>query len=91
MRVEINLPTLLADCVGGSPTVFLEATTLAEALDRMLERYPLLRIHLFDEAGRTRPHVRLFYNGENLAYLESLDIPLTKGARLDVLQAVSGG
>src|SRR4051794_19434561 len=51
MQLEVTVPSLLRDCIGDQPLVFLEAGTLAEALDRLLEGYPLLGIHLYDEAG----------------------------------------
>jgi sulfur-carrier protein len=35
--------------------------------------------------------VLLFYNDQNIAWLESLDLPLQKGDKLTVMQAVSGG
>lgn len=89
--LEVTIPSLLSDCAGGATTFMVEAATLSEALERMFQTYPLLRVHLYDEARVLRPHVRLFYNAENLAWLPDLDIPLRPGDRLHVLQAVSGG
>jgi adenylyltransferase/sulfurtransferase len=91
MEIEVTVPGLLADCVGGQTTFALEATTLAEALCRLRERYPLLCVHLYDEQVQLRPHVVLFYNEESIAWLKSLDVPLQRGDRIHVLQAVSGG
>lgn len=91
MQIEVTLPSLLADCAGGVQTFLLEAATLAEALRRLVEAYPLLRIHLYDEAGRLRPHVLIFYNEESIMGLERLDMPLRPGDRLQIVQAVSGG
>lgn len=91
MEIEVSVPTLLRDAAGGQSEFHLEAATLAEALQQMRERYPLLRIHLYDEALRLRPHVLIFYNAQSIAWLDNLDMPLQPGDRLDVLQAVSGG
>lgn len=91
MQVEVSIPTLLRDCTGGQTRFCVEATTLAGALQAMLKAYPLLRVHLFDEGERVRPHVLIFYNEENIAWLDRLEIPLKPGDRLTVAQAVSGG
>ncbi|MGI8587332.1 MAG: MoaD/ThiS family protein [Chloroflexia bacterium] len=89
--IEVMVPTLLRDCTGGRNPVTIEAATLAEALQRLRESYPLLRIHLYDEAERLRPHVLIFYNEESTHWLERLDTPLQPGDRLEIVQAVSGG
>jgi molybdopterin synthase sulfur carrier subunit len=90
-EIEVSIPTILRDCTGGLNPVTIEAATLAEALERLRETYPLLRVHLYDEAGRLRPHVMIFYNEESTRWLERLDVPLQPGDRLEILQAVSGG
>jgi molybdopterin converting factor small subunit len=90
-NIEVSVPTILRDCTGGHNQVTIEAATLAEALERLNETYPLLRVHLYDEAEQLRPHVQLFYNQESTRWLERLDVPLRPGDRLEILQAVSGG
>ena len=89
--IEVTVPTILRDCTGGHNTVTIEAHTLAEALERLREDYPLLKVHLYDQAGQMRPHVLIFYNEESTRWLDSLDVPLNPGDRLEILQAVSGG
>lgn len=91
MAVSVSIPSLLEDCVGGRTRFSVDGATLAEALDALLTTYPLLRLHLYDEAQRLRKHVLLFYNDQNIARLERLDMPLRPGDRLTVLQNVSGG
>ena len=91
MQIEVTVPGLLADCVGGRRQVMIEAGTLAEALRRLLEEHPRLGPHLYDEAMRLRRHELIFYNDDNLATLADRDVPLRSGDRLLVLQAVSGG
>ena len=91
MRIEVTVPALLADCTQGQTTFTIEGATLQEALDHLLEVYPLLRRHLYEETGRLRPHVLLFYNESNISRLECLDVPIQTGDRLQIVQAVSGG
>ncbi|HEV2472313.1 MAG TPA: MoaD/ThiS family protein [Chthonomonadales bacterium] len=91
VEVTVTIPALLADCTGGQSTFTLEAATLAGALERMRQTYPLLRLHLYEESGRLRQHVVIFYNGENSRRLDQQETSLQPGDRIEVLQAVSGG
>ncbi|WP_199621800.1 MoaD/ThiS family protein [Paenibacillus alkalitolerans] len=91
MRIGVTVPLLLSDCTNGQSSFTLEADTLAEALERLIETYPLLKVHLYKEQGDIRKHVLIYYNDDNIAWLERLDFPLRPGDKLRVLQAVSGG
>ncbi len=91
MEIEVTVPGLLADCVGGRTTFPLSAETLSDALRRMREEYPLLKVHIYDEQEAVRRHVVIFYNERSIAWLPSLEVPLRDGDRIHVLQAVSGG
>lgn len=88
-RIEVRLPGLLAQIVGGSKWLEVEADTVRGAVDRLLIEYPVLKVHLFDESGELRPHVNLFHNETNTR--SSMDVPVQSGDDLTVIQAVSGG
>lgn len=91
MLIDVSVPMLISDCTKGQTRFQLEADTLSEALARLIETYPLLKVHLYTEQQELRKHVLIYYNEENLAWLQNLDIPLRPGDQLRVLQAVSGG
>ena len=91
MEITVTLPALLRDSAGGQTTFAVAGATLQDALHDMMERYPLLRNHLYEQSGQLRQHVLIFYNAESIGWLDTLDVPLRPGDRLDVLQAVSGG
>jgi sulfur-carrier protein len=90
-EIPVSLPSLLQAAAGGRSEVTVEAETLQGALDALLGDYPLLRRHLYDESGALREHVNLFWNDQNVRWLEATDLPLTPGDTLTILQAVSGG
>ncbi len=89
--IEVRLPGLLAQIMGGSKRLEVEADTVRGAVDRLLIEYPILKVHLFDESGELRPHVNLFHNETNTRWLSSMDVPVQSGDALTVMQAVSGG
>lgn len=90
-RIDCAVPSLLSDCTGGNARFTVEADTLEQAISRMMDEHPLLRVHLLTEAGTVRRHVMICYNDENIAWLDTLDVPLKQGDRLAVVQLVSGG
>ena len=89
-ELSLGVPGLLRDCVGGESRVRLEARTPAEAIQAMIEIYPRLKAHVFDELGEVREHVFLALNGRKLKS-EDLEAELRDGDRFDIVQAVSGG
>lgn len=91
VTIEVSVPSLLRDCTGGRTRFTIEATTLAHALQVLVEVYPLLRFHLYDEFERLRTYVQIFYNRDSTRWMENLAVPLKAGDRLSILQAVSGG
>lgn len=91
MQLDVRVPPMLKSCTGGRTRFELAATTLDEGLARLVAEHPTLGVHLYDESGALRRHVLIYYNDENIAWLDRLDLPVQPGDRLTVLQAVSGG
>ena len=89
-RMTVTLPRLLEPAVGPVRRVELEADSVGEGIDRLLERHPNLRVHLFDEAGVLREHVLCFVGGQPTR-LGNRGIPITEPTEVTFLQAVSGG
>lgn len=89
-RVTVRVPSLLVPITGAS-TFAVDASTVADAIDGILEAQPGLRIHLYDERHTLRPHVRIFYNDADITWLDDLDAPATDGDTFTILQSVSGG
>lgn len=89
--VPVTIPALLQDCVGGRREVTVSADRLDSAIEAVRAQFPLLRPHVWDDAGVLRKHVLIFYNDTPLRWLERLDLPLHPGDRLTIIQAISGG
>ena len=89
-RVTVTLPRLLEPAVGPVRKIELEAGSVGEGLDLLLQRHPTLRVHLFDEKGGLRQHVLCFVGGQQTR-LEDRGAPITEPTEVTFLQAVSGG
>jgi molybdopterin converting factor small subunit len=85
---ELHLPSTLAPLFPGLPRhVELEAGTVAEALDRLDERWPGVRDRICESESALRPHVHVYVDKERAA----LETALEPGSRIDVIAAISGG
>jgi hypothetical protein len=90
-EVTISIPTMLRDGVGGQRTVTLEASSARQALEKLLEAYPLLNFHLLDGKD-LRTHLVILHNGVPIHPLkDSRDVTFIGNQEIHILQAVSGG
>ena len=69
----------------------VEASTVAEVIRALNEQVPGLADYIVDERGALRPHVSLFIGDEAVVDRRSLSDPVAPGARISILQALSGG
>lgn len=69
----------------------IPGATLGEVLDGLFVQHPVLRGYVVDERGQVRHHVALFVDGEAVLDKRNLTQPLPEGARVHVMQALSGG
>jgi len=91
---DVHLPPTLPPLFPDLPRrLDVDAASVADAIAQLDARWPGLRDRVCEPAGdgsgavALRPHVRAFVDGERA----ELDTPLTAGARLDVIAAISGG
>jgi len=61
--------------------------TVADALASVFANHPLLETYILDDQRRLRRHIALFVDGERARLAD----PVSPGARIAVLQALSGG
>lgn len=69
----------------------LEATSVAEVIAAMEARAPGFAFYVCDERGRLRQHVNVFVESERVKDRTTLTDPVPPGARVHILQALSGG
>lgn len=88
VSVTVTIPTMLAQLIGGARRHQVAASTVAGAVAALISEQRLLGVHIIDESGDVRRHVRVFHNDVGPA---SLDTTLTQGDTVTIIQAVSGG
>jgi sulfur-carrier protein len=85
---ELHLPGTLPPLFPGLPRhLEVEAATVADAVDRLEERWPGLRDRLCEPGPALRPHIHVYVDRER----GDLGTPLEARSRVDVITAISGG
>jgi sulfur-carrier protein len=85
---DVHLPPTLPPLFPGLPRQLdLDAPTVADAIERLNDRWPGLRDRLCEPGPALRPHINVFVDRERA----TLDSPLAPGSRVDVIAAISGG
>ena len=84
----VILPRSLVSLIPGTQrSTEVDASTVAEAIDRLDERTPGLRNRVVDAGPIVRTHINVFVD----ALPADLDTPLRPDSTVHIIPAVSGG
>ena len=84
----VILPRSLVSLIPGTQrSTDVEATTVAEAIDRLDEQTPGLRNRLVDAGPMIRQHINVYVDSQPA----SLDTPVAVDSTIHIIPAVSGG
>jgi molybdopterin synthase sulfur carrier subunit len=91
MAVTVRIPTTMRPLSGGSSTVQVEGSTLADVLGALDSAHPGFRDRLFDDAGALRKFVNVFVADDDVRYLDGLSTVVPDGETVSIIPAVAGG
>ena len=95
MRIRVRLPTQLRELAAGDSSVDvvidLTPVTVSSVLDSLAITHPALERRVRDETGRTRVHVNLFVDADNIRDLDGVDTMVAEGSDVSIIPAISGG
>jgi molybdopterin synthase sulfur carrier subunit len=95
MDVRVRLPTQLRNLAAGAGSVLVVVdttpVTVTSVLDALAETHPALERRVRDETGRTRVHVNVFVDADNIRDLDGLTTTIREGSDLSIIPAISGG
>jgi molybdopterin synthase sulfur carrier subunit len=91
--VTFHIPGALREFTAGRGTVAIELQpgTLADALSALWTLYPGVRDRIVTEQGQIRQHINIFIGDEHVRYTGGLASPVSAGATISIVPAVSGG
>lgn len=73
------------------PPCAVEGASVRESLEAAFALYPRLRGYVLDEHGSLRFHMSIYVDGVPINDRKGLGDPVTEGAEIFVMQALSGG
>jgi len=91
MSLKVVIPAPLRKFTQGADTVQVEAKTIQEVLDNLNAKYPGIRSSVCDETGSIRRFINVYVNGEDVRFLDNLATPVSDGAEVAIVPAISGG
>ena len=87
----LSLPSVLTPLTGGAHTILTTGSTVGEALDDVVGRFPALSPRLRDENGAPYPFVTIYLNDEDIRFIGGFDARVEPNDELSVVPAVAGG
>jgi molybdopterin converting factor small subunit len=88
---SIKVPTPLRPYTNGQSKIDVSGATVSEALASLVEQYPPLRPHLYNDDGQIRPFVNIFLGKDNIKVLDGFDTAIEPGAELMIIPSIAGG
>jgi len=89
--VEVRIPSVLRQYTGGARSVRVAATSVAELLRTLDQRYPGLAAAITDADGRLHEHIGIFIDDEDIRYRQDLATPLQGGEVVHLIFSLGGG
>lgn len=87
----VKFPALMKFYVDNQSEFAVNGSTVAELLENVLQKYPALRIHLFDTNGDLRRHFNIFVNGVHVRELNGLQTVLKEDDKVILMASAAGG
>jgi MoaD family protein len=89
--VKVFIPSALHSYTSGRDLVTLQGDTVERVLEGLISQFPILRRHLFDDAGHLRQFVNIYVNDQDIRYLKRGETRLKDGDEVRIIPAVAGG
>ncbi len=90
--MKVHIPTPLRTYTGGQETVSIPGATIGSTLDQLASTYPELRQHLFNAEGKLRSFVNVYFNDEDIRYLDAKEATrASEGDELTIIPSIAGG
>jgi len=91
MALKVLLPTALRHLVGNQDEVELAGRNIAELMSGLVQKYPELKKHLFNEEGKLRNFVNVYVNDDDVRYLQEDKTPVKEGDVVSIVPSIAGG
>lgn len=91
MSLKVSIPTPLRRYTDGNGVIEVSGSSVASALDSLLQQYPSLKKQLYTDDGRLRSFVNVYVNDEDIRYLQKTETALKAGDTISIVPSIAGG
>ena len=91
MAITIEIPTAFRRFTEGTPRLETSGSTVAEALNELVTRFPGLSRHVRDDEGQIRQFINVYLNDEDIRFLGGEASALKDGDKLLLVPSIAGG
>ncbi len=91
MALRVLLPTALRYLAGNQDEIELSGANVGEVMLGLVERFPELRKHLYNEEGKIRNFVNIYVNDEDVRYLREEKTLVKEGDVVSIVPSIAGG
>ncbi len=88
---KILIPTPLRQYAAGADSVDIDASTVGEALDKLVEAHPDLKRQLFSDEGKMRSFVNVYVSDEDIRYLDREKTEVKADDTISIVPSIAGG
>ncbi|MFQ5632305.1 MAG: molybdopterin-synthase adenylyltransferase MoeB [bacterium] len=88
---KVYIPSALRPFLDNKGIVDLPGETVDHVLKTLVERYPGVRNHLFEENGKVRNFVNIFVNDEDVRFLDKEQTKVSDQDEISIVPSVAGG
>lgn len=91
MAVTVRIPTPLRKFTDGKEQVHVEGSDVRGVLEALGAAHPGLKERILDDSGAPRRFVNIYYQSEDIRFLQGIDTSVAEGAELSIVPAIAGG
>lgn len=88
---SVRIPTPLRKLSGDRDEVKIDASNVAEMIEKLEKECPGIKERICDENGEVRRFINLYVNNEDIRFLNGKDTELKDGDTVSIIPAIAGG
>jgi molybdopterin synthase sulfur carrier subunit len=88
---KIIIPTPLRKFTNRSSSFESSSNTVFKALENLVEEYPDLKKHLFDDEDNVRSFIKIYVGEEEIDPLNNGETSVNKDTIISIVPAIAGG
>lgn len=88
---SVRFPNVMKFYVGNQAEFSVDASSVGELVERIIEQYPNVKSHLVDSEGNLRRYFNIFVNGSHIRDLDGMKTKLSAEDKVILMASAAGG